>query len=100
MRSTISSGSISPRPARNIFLKSTSRGLSSCGVTTNVIQRLCKPEVAAAGQLFVIAAGKSAAVDMAAPLLDAIGQRTFVVSETPKSANLVKLGGNFLGVAG
>jgi 3-hydroxyisobutyrate dehydrogenase-like beta-hydroxyacid dehydrogenase len=48
---------------------------------------------------FVIAAGKSAAVDLATPLLDAIGQRTFVVSDTPKSANLVKLGGNFLGAA-
>ena len=30
------------------------------------------------------------------PLFDAIGQRTFVVSETPKAANLVKLSGNFL----
>jgi 3-hydroxyisobutyrate dehydrogenase-like beta-hydroxyacid dehydrogenase len=58
-----------------------------------------RPEVAAAGQLFVIAAGKSAAVDLATPLLDAIGQRTFVVSDTPKSANLVKLSGNFLGAA-
>ena len=29
-------------------------------------------------------------------LLDAIGQRTFVVSEEPKAANLVKLSGNFL----
>ncbi|HTQ71098.1 MAG TPA: NAD-binding protein, partial [Acidocella sp.] len=30
------------------------------------------------------------------PLFDAIGQRTFVVSETPSRANLVKLSGNFL----
>jgi 3-hydroxyisobutyrate dehydrogenase-like beta-hydroxyacid dehydrogenase len=30
------------------------------------------------------------------PLFDTIGQRTFVVSETPKAANLVKLSGNFL----
>jgi 3-hydroxyisobutyrate dehydrogenase-like beta-hydroxyacid dehydrogenase len=28
--------------------------------------------------------------------LDVIGQRTFVVSETPKAASLVKLSGNFL----
>jgi len=27
---------------------------------------------------------------------DAIGKRTFIVSETPKAANLVKLSGNFL----
>jgi 3-hydroxyisobutyrate dehydrogenase-like beta-hydroxyacid dehydrogenase len=58
-----------------------------------------RPDVAAAGQLFVVAAGDPTAVDVAAPLLDAIGQRTFVVSDTPKAANLVKLSGNFLGAA-
>jgi len=58
-----------------------------------------RPDVAAAGQLFVVAASDSTAVDVAAPLLDAIGQRTFVVSDTPKAANLVKLSGNFLGAA-
>ena len=55
-----------------------------------------RPDVAAAGQLFVIAAGEPAALETAAPLLDAIGQKTFVVSDTPKAANLVKLSGNFL----
>ncbi|WP_436173976.1 NAD-binding protein [Mesorhizobium sp. LjNodule214] len=30
------------------------------------------------------------------PILDAVGQKTVVVSETPKAANLVKLSGNFL----
>jgi 3-hydroxyisobutyrate dehydrogenase-like beta-hydroxyacid dehydrogenase len=58
-----------------------------------------RPEVAAAGQLYVVAAGDPTAVDVAAPLLDVIGQRTFVVSDTPKAANLVKLSGNFLGAA-
>jgi 3-hydroxyisobutyrate dehydrogenase-like beta-hydroxyacid dehydrogenase len=55
-----------------------------------------RPDIAAAGSLFVVAAGAPAAMEMAAPLLDAIGQQTFVVSETPKAANLVKLSGNFL----
>ncbi len=55
-----------------------------------------RPEVAAKGQLFVVAAGEPETVKAAAPLLDAIGQRTFVVSQTPKDANLVKLSGNFL----
>ena len=32
----------------------------------------------------------------AQPLLDAIGQKTFTLSQTPKDANLVKLSGNFL----
>jgi 3-hydroxyisobutyrate dehydrogenase-like beta-hydroxyacid dehydrogenase len=55
-----------------------------------------RPEVAAAGQLFVVAGGEPAAIESAAPLLDAIGRKTFVVSDTPKAANLVKLSGNFL----
>jgi 3-hydroxyisobutyrate dehydrogenase-like beta-hydroxyacid dehydrogenase len=55
-----------------------------------------RPELAAAGKLYVLAAGEQAAVQTAAPLFDAIGQKTFVVSETPKAAYLVKLSGNFL----
>jgi 3-hydroxyisobutyrate dehydrogenase-like beta-hydroxyacid dehydrogenase len=55
-----------------------------------------RPEVAAAGQLFVVAAGPSDAVSAAQPLFEAVGQRTFVVSQTQKAANLVKLSGNFL----
>ena len=55
-----------------------------------------RPDVAAAGQLMVLAAGDAGAVGDVAPLLDAIGRRTFIVSETPSAANLVKLSGNFL----
>ncbi|MFZ0496401.1 MAG: NAD(P)-dependent oxidoreductase [Methylocella sp.] len=55
-----------------------------------------RPDVAAAGQLFVIAAGAPDAVKAAASLCDAIGQKTFVVSATPKDGNLVKLSCNFL----
>jgi 3-hydroxyisobutyrate dehydrogenase-like beta-hydroxyacid dehydrogenase len=55
-----------------------------------------RPDVAAVGHLYVIAAGEPAAIETAAPLLDAIGRKTFVVSDTPKAANLVKLSGNFL----
>lgn len=55
-----------------------------------------RPDLAAAGRLFVVAAGAADAVEAAAPVFDAIGQKTFVVSETPKIANLVKLSGNFL----
>lgn len=55
-----------------------------------------RPDVAAAGNLFVVAAGAPHAVEAVNPLLDAIGQRTFVVSESPKAANLIKLSGNFL----
>ncbi|NTJ65423.1 NAD(P)-dependent oxidoreductase [Agrobacterium rhizogenes] len=55
-----------------------------------------RPEAAAAAKLFVAAAGAPDAIRLVTPLFDAIGQRTFVLGEEPKSANLVKLSGNFL----
>ena len=55
-----------------------------------------RPDVAASGQLAIVAAGDPSAVEAAAPLLDAMGRKSFIVSETPKMANLVKLSGNFL----
>ena len=55
-----------------------------------------RPDAAAAGKLAVIAAGASDAVKDVTPLLEAIGQKLFVVSEAPTSANLVKLSGNFM----
>ena len=55
-----------------------------------------RPEAAAAGRLFVVAAGDPASIEEARPLLDALGSKTFVVSDRPEAANLVKLSGNFL----
>lgn len=55
-----------------------------------------RPEAARAAKLFVVAAGQPEAVERVSALFDAVGQRTFVVSEEPKTANLVKLSGNFL----
>jgi 3-hydroxyisobutyrate dehydrogenase-like beta-hydroxyacid dehydrogenase len=55
-----------------------------------------RPEAAAARRLFVVAAGEPGAIEAASPILEAIGQRTFVVSDVPQAANLVKLSGNFL----
>jgi 3-hydroxyisobutyrate dehydrogenase-like beta-hydroxyacid dehydrogenase len=55
-----------------------------------------RPEAAAAKMLFVVTAGPADAIKAAQPLLDAIGQKTFVLGEKPSSANLVKLSGNFL----
>jgi 3-hydroxyisobutyrate dehydrogenase-like beta-hydroxyacid dehydrogenase len=55
-----------------------------------------RPDAALAARLFVIAAGEAVALEVAMPLLKAVGQKCFVVSETPKAANLVKLSGNFL----
>ncbi|HEY0120344.1 MAG TPA: NAD(P)-dependent oxidoreductase [Rhizobium sp.] len=55
-----------------------------------------RPEAAAAAKLFVTAAGEPAAIEAVTPLFEVIGQRTFVLGEEPKAANLVKLSGNFL----
>jgi 3-hydroxyisobutyrate dehydrogenase-like beta-hydroxyacid dehydrogenase len=55
-----------------------------------------RPDAAAAAKLFVVAAGAPTALRPLSALFDAIGQRTFVVSEQPHTANLVKLSGNFL----
>jgi 3-hydroxyisobutyrate dehydrogenase-like beta-hydroxyacid dehydrogenase len=57
---------------------------------------LGRPDVAAAGDLSVIVAGDNDAIQDVAPILDAIGKKTLVVSDKPKTANLVKLSGNFL----
>ena len=55
-----------------------------------------RPEAAAAGRLFVVAAGPPEIVSGLSALFDAIGQRAFVVGDQPQAANLVKLSGNFL----
>jgi len=55
-----------------------------------------RPDAAAAGMLFVVAAGPAAALDTCQPLFHAIGQRTFRFGDKPHAANVVKLGGNFL----
>ena len=57
---------------------------------------LGRPAAAAAGQLFVLAAGAPQVVESLMPVFDAIGQRTFVVAEEPAVAHLVKLSANFL----
>ena len=55
-----------------------------------------RPEAAAAGKLFIVAAGAAHVVDACRPLLDAMGQKTVRIGDDAKAANLVKLSGNFL----
>jgi 3-hydroxyisobutyrate dehydrogenase-like beta-hydroxyacid dehydrogenase len=55
-----------------------------------------RPEAAEAGKLFVVAAGDKSAVERCKPLLEALGQRVFVIGDKPEMANVVKLSGNFL----
>ena len=55
-----------------------------------------RPQVAAAAQLFILAAGVKSVVDDHAALFDAMGQKLFYLGVDPPAANLVKLSGNFL----
>jgi 3-hydroxyisobutyrate dehydrogenase-like beta-hydroxyacid dehydrogenase len=55
-----------------------------------------RPEAAEAGKLFVVAAGKSDIIERCKPVLEALGQRLFVMGDKPEMANVVKLCGNFM----
>lgn len=55
-----------------------------------------RPDAAAAARLFIAAAGAPQALDKIMPLLEAMGQKVFFFGETPWTANLIKLSGNFL----
>jgi 3-hydroxyisobutyrate dehydrogenase-like beta-hydroxyacid dehydrogenase len=55
-----------------------------------------RPDAAAMGKLFIIAAGEPDVLDACTPLFDAMGQKTVRIDEVPQAANLVKLSGNFL----
>jgi 3-hydroxyisobutyrate dehydrogenase-like beta-hydroxyacid dehydrogenase len=54
------------------------------------------PDAAKARELFIVAAGAPADVARCRPLLDALGQRTFILGADPAHANLVKLLGNMM----
>ena len=55
-----------------------------------------RPEMAAAGKLFIIAAGAADGLRACQPLFDAMGQRTFPLGAEAAAASLVKLTGNFM----
>ena len=55
-----------------------------------------RPDMAAAGKLFILAAGQAETLRACQPLFDAMGQRTFPLGAEPAAASLVKLTGNFM----
>ena len=57
---------------------------------------LGRPDVAAAGQLGIVAAGPADAVDRCRPLFEVIGRRTFEAGDSPDSATSIKLANNFV----
>ena len=54
------------------------------------------PDAAKARQLFIVAAGIRDDVERCQPILDIVGQRTFVIGTEPGDANLIKLLGNMM----
>jgi 3-hydroxyisobutyrate dehydrogenase-like beta-hydroxyacid dehydrogenase len=57
---------------------------------------LGRPDVAATGQLGIVAAGPSDALRRLQPLFEVIGRRTFEAGERPESATSIKLANNFV----
>src|SRR5437870_12360560 len=55
-----------------------------------------RPDAAAAGELFIVAAGPAEQIDRCQPLSDAIRQKTFPIGDQAHAANVIKLAGNFL----
>jgi 3-hydroxyisobutyrate dehydrogenase-like beta-hydroxyacid dehydrogenase len=55
-----------------------------------------RPDMAAAGKLFIVAAGEPATIAECQPLFRAMGQKAIPIGTEPAAANLVKLSGNFL----
>jgi 3-hydroxyisobutyrate dehydrogenase-like beta-hydroxyacid dehydrogenase len=55
-----------------------------------------RPQVAAAGQLNILAAGAADPVKRAMPVLESMGQKVWPFGAKPSAANLVKLSGNFM----
>ena len=55
-----------------------------------------RPDVAAAGKLFIVVAGPAEPIERCRPLFDRIGQKTFMAGEEAHAANVIKLAGNFV----
>jgi 3-hydroxyisobutyrate dehydrogenase-like beta-hydroxyacid dehydrogenase len=55
-----------------------------------------RPNVAAAGELDIVAAGPAAAIELCRPVFGVLGSRTFVVGGEPHLASAVKIARNFL----
>jgi 3-hydroxyisobutyrate dehydrogenase-like beta-hydroxyacid dehydrogenase len=87
----LSMSSIAPATSRRLANYHAENG--SIYVTAPVFGR---PDAAAAKRLWVCTSGPAAAKHKIAPLLEAMGQKTFDFGEEVGAANAVKLSGNFL----
>lgn len=67
-----------------------------CGLGYVAAPVFGRPDVAAAGNLNIVAAGPTDLLDRAQPIFDVLGQKTWRVGEEPIRANIVKVAGNFM----
>lgn len=78
------------------FARELERAHADAGIAYISAPVMGRPDVAAAGKLNILAAGDSAAIERVRPLLDTIGQRTWLLGSEPHQANVAKLAMNFL----
>src|SRR5437867_26352 len=102
MRDTLPSGAI--HLAMGTYGVATIRTLAAAHAEANQIlvaaPVLGRPDLAAAGQLGVVAAGPAEAVRQCDPLFQVIGRRTFQAGTKPEAATSIKLANNLaLGAA-
>ena len=87
----VNHATISVALARELTEAHASRGLEY--IAAPVFGR---PDVAAAGKLNIVVAGKSSAVEKVRPLLEAMSARLWPMGDAPERANVVKIAGNFM----
>jgi 3-hydroxyisobutyrate dehydrogenase-like beta-hydroxyacid dehydrogenase len=87
----LSMSTVSPETSRKLAAYHQQQG--SDYVASPVFGR---PEAAAARKLFVLSSGSREAKERVKPLQEALGQRVFDIGEESGSANVIKLGGNFM----
>lgn len=90
-RAHMSSSTISPECSRRLASAHAAAGQRY--VAAPVMGR---PDVAARGELTIVAAGAPEALETCRPVFEVLGKRTRVVGDRPEKANVVKLGVNFV----
>ncbi len=86
----VNMASISLEAARALEARHAAAGVRYLGAPV-----MGRPNVARAGQLNILAGGSQEALDAAAPALDALGKKTWHVSQDAAGASLVKIGVNY-----
>jgi 3-hydroxyisobutyrate dehydrogenase-like beta-hydroxyacid dehydrogenase len=87
----VSTSTVSPGASRRVA--DAHRGAGQAYLAMPV---LGNPTFATERKLYLLIAGESAAQDRVTPMLDRLGQRSFVLGEDPGLANLMKLAANAL----